>query len=350
MEPPEPSLPSVTSIPGGPAALPPRQGGGHPFGDRDGDACRAFRGRFADLPLAGVDPLYALPAELIDAIDGWPRKWLTPDEVHFERELAAVVAGRRAVGIAEDTFVSDSVLAGADAGPAAAKALARELEPSAGGPSAAAAGARRLIPQFQKRQSYLGWLLTDPRFVRERDALRAARAPLGLRVSFLAAFFHPSDADLRQFMDRWQLSGMSSWELPIPQGANLSGAAWPAAVATKEGTVHVSIPVTQSLGSDDPIREDIEQLRRRTRPPHLKSWLDVLERRGGNKGPGHYAGMLRVHFYLNLALRGRYGGRMQGNLAKLDAALGGVLGLSVERIRQLRLDADRRLRRPVPAV
>lgn len=344
MKKPDPLSPSVTLVPGEKAAGSGPKVRGHLFGDPTGDLCRAFRQRFGNLASACVDPLYALPLELIQVLENSLKGFLSPPELEFERALMGFCVAHHAMGIAEDTFVTDSVLADSSM----LLLSPEDLKTFPGDPhlnaQAIARASEKLEAQKSKGEAYLGWLLTNRAFIRERDALRSGRKSLNLRVSFSTAFFKPQDEDLRQFMSKWQISSMASWEIPIPQGSNRSGVPWPHNVNGRPGMVNVSIPLTQSLPSDDPIREEIESIRRQTRPAHLEAWLNVLERKGKNKGAGHYARMFRIHLYLNLALRSRYAERMGGKAAKLDNALAEFLCISVERVQQLRLDLDRRLR------
>ncbi len=303
------------------------------FAGPDGDACQKFLARYEHLAVSGTEPLYAMPPELIGAIAEFVPGWLTADELHFERDLAEFC--RRcawAAGIVQGNTV-----------PAAP--LPIPLPPAYPGNQGEQEALRLLSPLLDQRQAYAGWLLTNPLFVAERDRIREHRTQRRSWRSFVEMPDDKPDPTFKEFLSRWSLGGFSCWDLPVPQGPDLTSIGLPRSRSSTD--IRFEIPVTVGLPEKYPQRLIIENFRRQKAPPHLLEWVNVLQRRGQGKGVSHYQQILPLHFYYNLALRPRYGQRFRRHVEQLDQAFGDYFGRGEDLIKKLRSQIARRLRRRV---
>jgi len=143
------------------------------------------------------------------------------------------------------------------------------------------------------------------------------------------------------FCERWQLTGMVTWDLPQPRGANLGG---PAAMGSLMGLADrptIELPTTLKLPVRYPLRDMIH-----SQPDgNLAEWQAVMEQRH----PSHfnYARWRRVfqlHFYRNICLASRYADRFPRRVAAIDWAFADYLGdASDESVRKLRRWIDGRV-------
>jgi hypothetical protein len=183
----------------------------------------------------------------------------------------------------------------------------------------------------------------NPAFVRERNAIRDRYR--WAQQSFFKMFFAASrDSESRAFLDRWGLAGMSSWDLPLPQGPNMTGVRWPDTLVGERRSVQVEIPVTMTVQTGYPLLESLKEIRRQETPPHLAEWGEILGRTGGKKGLVYFQHLFHLCFYRDLALGARYGKRFKGHMEPLDRAFGEFLGVSQDRVKRVRCDIARRLR------
>jgi hypothetical protein len=316
-------------------------------GDPDAERCNQFRSRHSNVQLVRLDPLYVLPSELIGEISKVLPDWLSESERNFERDLANLCESLGAVGIAENGFVRCSLLKPSPIPPELIKKLSTQFVAEAPKDTAnkLTIADERLELFHGQMQAFAGWLLTNPEFLDDRNSLRRRMQNRNLRQSF-SAFFIGSDQGFKQFLDKWMLTGLSSWELPIPQGPNLSGVSWPDEVSRRQGMVNVSMPNTMSMDSRFPLRDVIAEMHVGNRPGHLTEWFKVLDRKGKSKGMQWYQRTLHLHFYLNFALGARYGDRLFArNWAKLDSAFGSFFCVGDDLIRQIRQEINRRPKR-----
>jgi hypothetical protein len=297
----------------------------------------------------GTGPVYVLPDDLLDAIEREPqlRGWLTDSELAFERDLTARCEPAGWCGFVEDVRIACTFVtpprAYADDLAAVADATGDEgLCTSQPSIAQVAIAEERLKAWDVQERAYVGWLLTHPEFVCERNFLREQyrRARRGFFNMFFAA---SRDSDSCAFLHRWGLVGMSSWDLPLPQGPNLTGLRWPDALVGERQSVQVEIPVTMTVQSCYPLLESLKEIRQRETPSHLAEWGRILGRSGAKKGLVYFQHVFRLHFYRNLALGTRYGNRFKGYIEPLDHAFGTFLGIRQDRVKRLRCDISHRL-------
>lgn len=192
-----------------------------------------------------------------------------------------------------------------------------------------------------------GWLVTRPEFLTERDTLRDGwaavsefeRPPLPLRRS--VRLDHPPPggefADespptafqrlLDRFCDRWRLLGMTTWNLPHPEGP-LWAEGWPVRPGAAEGSEAVDTPWHFPLLDRDGLGELLGG-RHRSRA-----------RNHGFTDQGRwetYARLLAVDFWERVA-RSRSSDRPRPRafVSRLDPLLGDLAGCNAARVPKLR--------------
>lgn len=203
----------------------------------------------------------------------------------------------------------------------------------------------------RRLKGYAGWLVCEPQFLSERDALKGSwqmlppvqrpSFPLQRSVTFSE---HPSEAHpaepelatlqraINSFLDRWGLTRMAAWELPDPQGPLLPALLPPNSPAMPRHGLHIVLPVHYPLtGNDDLLRRIRQQQIALARQNHLDVSLAGLP---------HYdvwAQVLEVE-HLERTIRSRYGRRGQrgGFVTAMEAAIAAALSVRVDHIKRLR--------------
>ena len=313
----------------------------HPVDEK----CGRFLTRHWAMTPARTDPLYAIPKGLLTALEQYVAGFLTEKERALERELTDFCDAHGAAGIVEGTFISGMLLGRAGKMPIPEAAL----DPRAATDPAVKArvrsgidAARSALGELQETNlPYLGWLLTNPAYLSDLARLREHRQARVPWRSFMLAVGERDDPLLREFLGNWQLTKMLTWDLPIPQGPNLTFCPWPASV--HQGPYLMpSIPLTAGPAVGRLLQKILPEVQRSRVPSHLADWIDVLGRRGKKRGLTHYDHIFAVHFYLSLVL-GRYADRVGRQIEKMDNALADFLFLSPDSIKKIRLAVKRRL-------
>ena len=125
-------------------------------------------------------------------------------------------------------------------------------------------------------------------------------------------------ADARNFLDRWCLARMDTWDLPIPvPPVQLTNDPVPTNDLHSTG-VSLFIPWSLLADRDLKVEEILEYHRSRQDLSHLDGW--TCSGRINSWGVERHAKLLTVFVYLELAIKQRYPNRLRGNLRKLDAA------------------------------
>jgi hypothetical protein len=316
----------------------------HPnvLGDPEGDHCRQFRMDYAGLSLSQLNPLYAMPDDLLEEIVKLLPDLLLPDEMRFESALTTFGTRHRCLGIVDDTLIRNSILMSASM-PQISQEIFEKLRWGAvmtldQANSSLEVASGRMDPLREQAQGYLGWLMTNPQFLAEVKSLRVHRDRRRTKCSFRRQSTEKrEDKVLRSFLDRWKLSGFASWELPIPQGPNFTGIHFPGRDQPGGDSIHLDLPITTPLQARYPLRQIIEEARQQATPPHLSQWLKALQRSSNGKGPTHYQRMLQLQFYRNIVFGSRYGDRLARRVEKLDKVFAEFIGLGVDEIKKLRL-------------
>jgi len=134
---------------------------------------------------------------------------------------------------------------------------------------------------------------------------------------------------VRQFLDRWGLTRLITWELPDPQGPLLPNVL-PEGPARPAHGIHLFLPLHYPLQGDDDLLGRVREFQRQQ--------ANELGLPSGFAGIAHhaqYAQMFRL-IHLDRAVRGRFHGRPpRGIVSALEAAAASHLGIGAESVRRL---------------
>ncbi len=194
-----------------------------------------------------------------------------------------------------------------------------------------------------RMQAYLGWLVTEPAYRSELEALRGQgeavvsewpdvaafnRIPtaedaqrLGIPVSDVAARFYES---YRQFCRRWCIEHLVTWDLPVP-----CNPAWGVSVgalsrdASDQGVLLI-VPFTFIPHGKVDLLDMFERIQQTAAPDHLRGWIDKGSASRMGEGEYRFASLFLFHHYWNL-IHDRYGERAARRRTKTKAAIGEFL-------------------------
>lgn len=316
------------------------------------------------LSSASIDGVtYALPPKILERLARASRIQTAAAILKTETAFWADCQAHRAVGICESKAVRYPYLAGMDALPASASTVTAGW--SADSCHALLMAEDRALEVRERLKGYLGWLVTEPAFLRERDKLRsdwrrfpADQAPsMPLRriprtvqpgaeivavPEALAGFLGAADA----FLKKWSLAGLITWELPEPVGPQFPDPLPLHTRAVDYAVVHIVLPAHYSLQGSDALLKEIRGQQR---------WL--AEDQGIPDPVGHmshyvaYGQMFEVAFWEQI-LRHRFEHlHLKGFVLLLEKAIASHLGISIPQVQKHRkaISACRRgLRHNVP--
>lgn len=290
--------------------------------------------------------MYAIPPAAVDSLARPAGSRAVPlfdgPTADAEREFSRVCGSKQIVGVGPDgpiayhlltaatLDVTDPVLAGMG-WTAAQLRTAGEL-------------ADRGAESRRRLRGVVGWLLTEPAFLRQVAGARHLYhgLPQGGRPQFpLARVLRvPGDtgsevsagfaAALRALLDRWGLTSLAAWDLPDPQGPLLPDRLPADAVARPAHGVYVYVPVHYPLQGDDALQRQVAEFQRRQA---LELGIDPSF--AGNTHHETYGQMFRV-LHLERAVRRRFGRPPRGLAGGVEAAAAAALGLSTDRVGRLR--------------
>jgi hypothetical protein len=230
-------------------------------------------------------------------------------------------------------------------------------------------------PEFEKRMrvkrdGYAGWLVTDPRFRSERDEfcqlwrdhiLQFGTLPtvpislMGEAPPKLPKRERRFYSDYMSFYRRWGLESLATWQLPVPMRAEFLGFSHYDLKSVREAGVNVFVPY-HLLRDRSLTLYDVAEHRQLLQPTdHLQDWFGV---QSNNWGPDRYAVMYQLYVFLELALRRRYGDRLRGKTMMLDQAFARCqeglhadsrdVDATAESVKKIRLNMQKRLRQYEP--
>ena len=291
--------------------------------------------------------LYGLPKPLIEALAKESTTLMTKAEIDFELQLAEVLQQHHAVGIVNGRTVQSGLLAertpitvsSEDFTALGWDKFGLTLEMTN---QHTAEIESRAAPFHDQLVAYAGWLITNRQFLDEVSSLRkrtTALEPANSDGSILI------DREMNEFLGRWHLCGMTTWDLPEPQGPSLSGTEMPAAADRGAATVSVNLPLSVRLPSTFPIRDLVGEIRRNTVDEHLAEWQLILDHTPKSMpGVKQFCDILKIQFFRNVVLENRYGTRTPGIVRELDSAFGTFLGVGEDSVKKRRLHIASRLK------
>jgi len=311
----------------------------------------AFREHFPAW-LDDTRPTYCLPDKVIEPLSGW--KGYSSDAANREKAFGALCRNLGGVGLWANQVVCHRFV-----GTEAIRPHTRSEMQSVGW----SLGQQRMVENAQKQvaisnlrlRGYLGWLVTDPGFAREKDQLQQCWSALAVEESValplrrplqlprqLPTFAVPQQAraaspagasffeQVESFLNRWGLVELTTWELPLPQGPLLPASLPPGSPALPTHGVHVVLPLHYPLADNDGLvgliqKQQAEQAR--------AQGLDGLA------GLQHYeswAQMFEVDFF-ERAIRARFDADAAAGLVRqIELALASYLKLSTGHVARLR--------------
>jgi hypothetical protein len=214
-----------------------------------------------------------------------------------------------------------------------------------------AQAARTSAERRHQMLGYVGLLCQNEQFIAERDQLKVAFSTLpphtalsqssgGLLAPELSEALQSFYNGVRDLIQKWNLTGFATWDLPIPQGPLDSAPVGLISRLRGPQTRVTYVPPYYDVSSNVNLREEQRERQRREGQAagvNLEFPLcDTSARRGesGRINPSSYETMFRI-WLIHITVRRRYG-RIRGAAARMDDALATDFGISPERIRHLR--------------
>jgi hypothetical protein len=333
----------------------------------------AFAQRHAGEPFLAQDPLYALSAPLINAVQAEVPTFFTAAQERFERDLAQTAGfgffhgrplGRTASDNQADpatglTWQQRCECSAQELDDLLAEELHRDGLSEQEIEEYVRQGAQKHVVIAAVQDAYAGWLICNRGFRDDVGALRAAWEPV---VRQLGGFpLYPRwpfvgdpegttvpgafRAACETFYRRWGLDRMVTWEWPVPMEPDLVGGMLQDVSRLSEAGVVVFLPWYLLRGE----KLDVQGLLRRARTAceadHLRDWLHKRTGRGGGAWGDLRLGQVRwLYRFHELVLARRYGPACRRHVQALDRALAVVLGRDEDTVKKLRLRLKRALR------
>jgi hypothetical protein len=301
------------------------------------------------------DVIYALPEPAIHRLSfcGPERPALLDDrQAAAERDFAGLCRKMQAIGLAGGKFLQQTPfephcrvnLEGAfssyGAGPMA------ELSAILDGMS---------VEVAERQMAYIGWLLTEPMFLRERDHLRELwlQFPAGRRPSLPLRrpwkdwdvptgrrdVPEPGDVPAQEFgvalvrlLHKWQLMYLATWDVPVPQGPLVPNLLPPSSPASPDGGVKLCLPTWYSARAADDLASQIRGVQEQAARD-----LGVDPTGSGLAHVQAYARMARI-IHLEQAMRSRFDelSPPRGLVARIADAVADELLLGTEQVAKYR--------------
>jgi hypothetical protein len=326
------------------------------------DDVKAFRAKHRANVFRRTELLYAIPSALLNAIQEETPNLLTSQEAAFEQDWAKLCTRHHALGVFHGRPVTWSLL-NRPGIPIFSEDQFRKLGWDRyikldDAQQALCACSDLLDPLCVRSIAYVGWLLTYPLFLTERDLLRDRWASAIKLLGEIPAYpvqaaeelsksrrprngidvFPAISADFNAFYERWLLQRMPTWDLPEPCGANLTGEQLPCDRPPLVSKFMINVPNTMRLPANSPLQKTLEDIQRHQTPEHLRPWLDVQDQKNSDGlRYGRFGNIFRLAFYRDTVLSGRYGNRIAGHVEELDESFAIFLHVGIDSVKKLRL-------------
>jgi len=301
--------------------------------------------------LDGNDPIYEIPLKAIEECCSSPR--LPPgrntrpplfekEQAEAEREFTAVCNRFHWVGCWKNNGVPFPLLKTVRI--AAAQPFFEEMQFRPEQQQQLLSQDDRLEEIRSRSLGTVGWLLTDPQFLKEIAKLqvdydgipRAGRpsfplkrvivVPEGIKREVLQEF----EQSLKTLLDRWGLIELITWDLPNPQGPMFPNVLPKDSVARPSHGVEVYIPNYFLLkGSDDLFLQARELQGLNANSQGIDASF------AGNSHYETYGQMFRI-MLIEKAIRQRFETLPRGAVDRIERSAAAALDLGIERVRCLR--------------
>jgi hypothetical protein len=308
------------------------------------------------------DTIYSLPEPAINALargDAAGQVFLDPTQAAAEHEFTALCAEFHAIGTQAGWFVTHTPL-NARARPDGLADLLRwaantpKFEWAARAVAAIDSAHEKSSRAADRVKGYTGWLLTEPAFLDEVGRLRTlwgelpeqlrpgfplyrpgaeVQDPAGPRIDA-----RPSGSPARVFgkalvrlLDRWVLTHLATWDVPVPQGPLMPNLLPPSAPAQPRTGVHLFVPTFYPIPGTDDLATEIFQIQQRAARDFGVDGSAV-----GLPRHEAYAHVLDV-LHLERSILARFPGRPpRGLVDRIVRAAADHLGMQEARVRKYR--------------
>ncbi len=317
------------------------------------------------------DEVYALPRELVELINSEVPRFFGEQDLEYEHRLARLAGGGYSLGrpftcpglpipVADETAVtiraSDERVREMREDDMLEQGATREQIQAYWDREAKMAERIRAM-----QEGYLGWLITTPEFVHERNQIcnkwrtmiEAQCCFPRVPMSFFgdASRIEPEYRDMfnawQTFHQRWSIDGLLTWRLPLPMRPQFEKPSLYFPPSIGGSGITVFAPWWMLRSKEFTIAELFEHREEVGLPRHLSDWFAHSRK----WGPTRFAIMFKLYVFLELALKTRYAGKVRGNLVRLDAAFATYIydgeqkhEPQSESIRKIRLEMGRRLK------
>jgi hypothetical protein len=211
-------------------------------------------------------------------------------------------------------------------------------------------GERDAVPLERFRRGYAGWLLTNQQFLDEHDILLTEHAETILRWGthltgivlpprmFLPGTDPTEDPDwgafnsaCEEFFTRWRLQSLAGPYLPVPLQALIAGSfPWTVVKHLMRAGGVFFLPDTMPIPSRDQIRGQLDDaLHHGEQPDHLSEWLNIVRASNSARNQlDRFARLFEIQHYWRLLCQ-RHTSILEGNIGRVEIALGRFFGISL---------------------
>ena len=212
-------------------------------------------------------------------------------------------------------------------------------------------GLKRTNSTHDRLKGVAGWLLTEPMYLSEINALKVQwlslpsterpafplTRPIRMAVPHVELVEAGSDAAsfaarLATFLDKWGVTRLATWDLPDPQGPIVPDLMPPNAQARPSHGIHLFVPLHYPLQGDDELVRKVQELQRQ-----VARQLDVDDSMAGLPHYRAYAAMFDI-IHLERTIRSRFPDdrRRAGLVEAIEFSAASVLNYSVDNIKKRR--------------
>lgn len=316
-----------------------------------GELWDEYMAQSADSSDQSQSVLYGLPRPLVSAIAEETSEFFDSEAYSFECRLSRVLEPYRSIGLDRACLIHCPLFEAQSTAPIS-KELFESLNWSHVGIEFESLNAELEETDSNAGQirrqlnAYIGWLITNPSFIREVEQFREQVSDGQLQYTSEDELIAQTRlTKFQEFCARWQIDGFYCWDLPCPPSTNFGGPELPKWMQSCAEPVTLQIPSVVRLPSRFPVEKLVKQAADSLTGSHLTEWQRIVNRSTRKLGVRRFADILHVHFFRNIALASRYSSRFHGNVEALDRAFGKFLGgRSAECVKELRLEIERRLK------
>jgi hypothetical protein len=216
----------------------------------------------------------------------------------------------------------------------------------------------------KNRRAYCGWLLSNPSFLDEHDALLRKWMPLAARLDMkllgrdlpFERFQHASaelteetwktcDSDFKSFLERWRLQSLAAPYLPNLIEPTLTlGEQVPANFFPRSGTLYLSVPDISPIPPEPILRPMMEKARKeQANAEHLTEWFDLVSIHTNRKKS--FESFIRrfevMHYWR--AFSSRHGAKIRLNRERINTAFATYLGIDPSSVNRHLVELKKRI-------